>query len=104
MKISEIEKRLKAWADRCEAVDKVYEDMRRLVGIEIEGPLASQLYGALEDYTAAMSEIVGDKDGWLHWYRYECDMGKKPKGMRFAGDKRDRMVKDVRGLAKAIGR
>ena len=103
MKAKEIEKRLMAWAARCEAVDKVYEDMRSLVGINIEGPLATQLFGALEDYTAALGEIVGDDAEWMAWFRNECDMGRAPMGVKFPGGKEFK-VRTVRDLARTIER
>lgn len=102
MKLDDIEARLKLWADRCESVDGLYEAMSDLVGVNPDGQLATQLFGTLEDYTAAVSEIVGDRSHWLGWYRYECAMGKTPKGMRFPGDKKDRIVKTLRDLARVI--
>lgn len=101
MGIDQIEERLRHWKRRHGEMMAAYDALYRLTGCSPESQLSTALFDVWTAYTVAISEIVGDHDEWLQWFQSECDMGKRPKTMRFA-DGRELTVKTLRHLARVI--
>ena len=59
------------------------------------------MWGMFDAYTKTLAEIIGDKDGWLEWFAWECDFGKAAKEMHFS-DGEILLVVGVSDLLAAI--
>jgi len=101
MKTDEIVSRLGAWRIRHDQMMAQYDALNALTGADPECPLMVMVFGLWDEYTVAVSEIVGDEAGWLSWYANDCDMGAYPKDAVTPGGKTI-CVKTLRHLARMI--
>lgn len=76
MNITEIVKKLEPWKARNDALMAQYYALRKMTGADPDSELLQPIFEVLEAYTAAVGELVGDKNKWLEWYQSECDMGR----------------------------
>lgn len=56
-----------------------------LTGSQADSPLLKAIYAVAEAHTDSLALIVGDKDGWLDWWKFECNFGEKPMDAAFVG-------------------
>lgn len=101
MDAEQITKLLKCWKRRHAELMAVYNAMGKLTGADRYSTLFTPIFDLWNDYTVAMSELIGDKAGWLQWYEIECDMGRAPM-MVVLRDGREIKVKTLRQLATLI--
>ena len=69
--------------------------MLKVGAIDVNGELWESIWTAHED----MLEII-DTDGWIHWYIYENDCGKRK--MKAGYDNNLRIIDTPKKLAKLI--
>ena len=74
---------LQAWAERQKALRQQTEALLAVVGGDLESPLMRAVYDVWKGYSDAVSREIGDKCTWLEWFELECDMGARPKTVRF---------------------
>ena len=101
MDAEQITKRLKCWKRRHAELMAVYNAMGKLTGADRYSTLFTPIFDLWNDYTVAMSELIGDKAEWLQWYEIECYMGKTPMTVVLR-DGREIRVKTLRQLATVI--
>jgi hypothetical protein len=77
--ITLLAKRLELWAQHYRACRDQQQAANDLLGAACDCRLLEPFWRALEGYTEAMSEMVGDRDEWLSWYAIECRLGDEPK-------------------------
>lgn len=53
-------------------------------------------------YERMLEEAVGDNDGWISYWLWECDMGKRPGGWSKKGEDATRPIKTLKNLWDAI--
>lgn len=68
---------IKEWAKRIAAIEAAHADLYRLTLAAPESPLIDAGTRIADAYTHATSELVGDTNEWLTWFRLENDMGAK---------------------------
>ena len=82
------------WAFVVVAMMDLERQMRRIekatdrLMIAPESPLIDPFYRIADTMIAACSELIGDSEGSLSWYAYECEFGKNPKEAGVDGDMR----------------
>lgn len=74
---------LQAWAERQTALHEQTDALLAVVGGDLESPLMRAVYDVWKGYSDAVSREIGDKCAWLEWFELECDMGRRPKTVRF---------------------
>lgn len=92
---------LQAWARRNAELEAQMDALAAIFGRSFDGPLFDAVWGTWNDYTRALSRIVGDDEDWLGWFESECDMGKRPQVVTSAGG-RTIKVRTVAQLARVI--
>lgn len=71
--------------------------------VEPEGPLFTLLCEQQGEYTKAVAELVGDTTfGWLEWYAYENDYGRKGHPAAARECDKLRPIRTVAQLARLI--
>lgn len=101
LKVPEIVVHLQEWKKRHDDMEEQLEKLRLLTGAMPDCDLLAPIYRVWDSYTAALGLIVGDKDQWMDWYRFECDMGAKPMGVRLSGG-REMTVETIEHLAAVL--
>lgn len=92
---------LTAWKRRHAELDAAMEMLAAPFGRSFDGPVFDAVWSTWNDYTTALSRIVGDDEDWLGWYETECDMGRKPKEVHSLGGSVIR-VRTLQQLASVI--
>ena len=100
-KVSEILPQLKAWEDRVTEFDLHVDKFYVLTGATVEAPMMDAIHKLEDAYTLLLAESIGDTNGWLMWWRWECDMGRKPLGAQ-SGMGPLREVRTLKQLARLI--
>lgn len=101
-RIADATRRLEAWAAVLAEFDRQVDAFAALTTAPADGPLLDAIYRVEAAYTDAVAAQVGDVDGWLQWFRWECDMGKKPLEARRHDKARFVKVRTVRQLARLV--
>lgn len=101
MEIEEINERLKHWKRRHNELMDAYGDLNKLTSAMPDCKLLRPVFDVWTAYTVAISELIGDRNEWLQWYEFECDMGNRPKTVVFVNG-RELEVKTLRHLARVI--
>ena len=101
-RVAEVTRRLEVWAEKLAELDLRMEEFCRLTTAQPDSPLLDAINRLEAAYTAAVAEQVGDAAEWLTWFRWECDMGRKPLVAR----RNDRApfvkVRTVKQLARMV--
>ena len=92
---------LQAWARRHAEIEAQMSALAAIFGRSFDGPLFDAVWGTWNDYTRALSRIVGDDEDWLQWFESECDMGKRPQTVISNGGRKIRVC-SVAQLARVI--
>lgn len=93
---------LRTWQRNLADVDKQLDALAAIVGDRAESPLTDAVHSLQAAYTAAVSELVGDRDAWLDWYRWENDMGARGHLARSGKWKAVRRIRTLKNLAALI--
>lgn len=92
---------LQAWARRHAQLQAQMDALAAIFVRNFDGPLFDAVWSTWNDYTQALSRIVGDDEDWLGWFESECDMGKRPQVVISASGRKIR-VRSVAQLARVI--
>lgn len=94
--------RLEMWVERVNELDRQLDAFYALTGATPDSPLVESIYTVEDAYTKSLADAVGDTEGWLLWWRWECDMGRKP--LKAGAGPKDRMreVRTIRQLARLV--
>lgn len=95
-------KLLRQWEKTVQDVDVAWKSIQLLFAASPESPVNAAMYDTLMRYTDALSIVVGDKNDWLDWYRFECDMGRKIMKVKAVSWKKPRVIGNVEMLCKCI--
>ena len=69
-------KLLTHWKSAFLQIEQTNAKLEALFGVKPEAEIYTVLYATFQDYTKALSIIVGDTTDLLHWYCWDNDMGK----------------------------
>lgn len=101
-RIAAATRRLEGWAATLAEFDRQIEAFCDLTTAQPDSPLLDAVHRLEEAYTRAVAEQVGDVDGWLAWFRWECDMGRKPLDASARAGAPMRKVRTVGQLARLV--
>lgn len=68
---------LKDWQDQIELSNALIEPINTVMGLSMESPINTAVWGLQVAYTKAVAKLVGDPADWLDWYAAENDFGRK---------------------------
>lgn len=66
---------LERWESAITKTELAIANMHRSIGLQPDGGLMTILESIANELTKTVAELVGDQKEWLHWYRYQNDMG-----------------------------
>ena len=89
------------WIDAARIVEDQFGLLDKSLMVAPESPFRSAVWGMFESYTKTLAEVIGDKEGWLEWFAWECDFGRSAMAMRF-GDGEELFVVGASDLLAAI--
>ena len=91
---------LTEWADEIQKSDAIIDPISEVLGLSVECPIHQAVWALQAAYTKAVSELVGDKCGWLDWYANENKFGEKGLVAGMSGKKRP--IKPIEDLLWVI--
>ena len=83
MEPKQIEALLKQWAGKVQAVESALDQMVSVFGGTYDCDNANAICDITRAYTKLVAEKVGDNEGWLDYFRNECELGKTPREVTF---------------------
>jgi hypothetical protein len=92
---------LSRWIETARRVEEQFGLLDKTLPSHPESPFKSAMWEMYDAYTETLAEILGDKDGWLEWFAWDCDFGKAPKEIQFS-DGETLLVVGVSDLLDAI--
>jgi len=76
------------WVDTAIMVQDTFGKIENAFMASPENEIHSSIWGMFGEYTrtlaAQLSDDAEDARGWLEWFAWECDFGRKPMEMVFA--------------------
>ena len=101
-RIIDIARQLENWEAVLAVFDRQLDAFAALTTAQPDSPLLDAIYKMEAAYTEAVAAQLGDANGWLLWFRWECDMGKKPlKACCRAGEPM-RDIRTLKQLARLV--
>lgn len=94
--------RLEMWVERVSELDRQLDAFYALAGAQPDSPLVESVNVVEDAYTKLLADAVGDTEGWLLWWRWECDMGRKPMKASFRPDGPMREIRTIKQLARLV--
>lgn len=94
--------RLEMWVERVSELDRQIDAFYALTGATPDSPLVESIYTVEDAYTKSLADAVGDTEGWLLWWRWECDMGRKPMKASFRPGGPMREIRTIKQLARLV--
>ena len=88
------------WAKHHAAIQKMMAGIKANIGLDLDGTMFVTVWAVFGAYTDTLACEIGDSEGWLDWYRFECEMGARSK-TAFVGTKSIK-VKTLAQLANVI--
>lgn len=95
-------KTLRTLIEDHQRIDTLLGLLQRLFGDTFEGEFFTRMFGTLDNYTDTVAEFLGDEFGWISWFIYECDCGKKPMGCDLGDGNGERTIATVEDLIKLL--
>ena len=72
------------WVDTARSVEDQFGLLDKTLPCHPESPFRSAVWGMFDAYTQTLAKILGDENGWLEWFAFECDFGKDAKEVQFS--------------------
>lgn len=88
---------LDGWLESFFAIESAYELLRQAFSATPESKVANAMYSVYSKYTDLVAEKIGDEDGWLEWFLWDNDAGRKGLMANKPG-KRMRRIKTLKDL------
>jgi hypothetical protein len=101
MPSNELITHLQAWMERHQAMVAMLDKLYDITQANPGSPLLAEIYGLMDSHTKAVARIVGDTAGWLDWFAYECDFGRRPHEAALKGEKLT-TIRTIKQLARLI--
>lgn len=89
------------WMERGKQLHKTQDEISALLMAAPEAPLFKAAWDCFSGYTRNLAKNIGDQDGFLEWFAWECEFGKKPMEVKFPNGEK-LMVCGVADLVDAI--
>lgn len=101
-RIMDTARRLEKWAATLAEFDRQVDAFYALTTAQPDSPLLEAIHKLESAYTHAVAEQVDDADGWLQWFRWECEMGRKPLAARRNAKAPFVKVRTLKHLARMV--
>lgn len=75
MTAHQIETLLTPWLDHWRTLDGTFEAQHASHGADPEATFWKAVYNLFDAYTDQFAALIGDTEGWLHWFIYDNDAG-----------------------------
>lgn len=95
---TQIEHLLTPWLAHWRILDGTFESQAHTHGADCEAPFWKAVYTLFDAYTDQLAALIGDTQGWLHWFIYDNDAGANAypaRSQRGTKPKRIRTLKDL---------
>lgn len=68
---------IKRVVEACRNLNRLYDRVDAVMGVNCEKPLFKVAYDVFERYLESVSVILGDDAGWLSWYIWDNECGRR---------------------------
>jgi len=89
---------LTEWQCHHAAIEKMMDGIKTTMGLDPDGLMFVTVWALFGSYTNTLAVEIGDFDGWLDWYHFEAEMGKRSMTAGFDGK-----TKRIKTLAQLYG-
>lgn len=90
------------WACHFRNIEHSYKTLKKLTGASPDSTVFKTMYGMFRSYTDMVAAVIGDNDGWLHWFIWENDCGRKKLKAKASTWKKPRTIRNTNDLLKLI--
>lgn len=87
------EHHLDTWATEMQAADARIQPVIEVLRLDGGDPVCDTVWGLQSALTAAYAHMLDDTEGWLNWFAYENDYGRKGMKAGLRGD-----LRPIRGV------
>lgn len=98
---NELLSHLQAWMTRHQATEAMLDKLYAITQADPGSPLLTEIYTLMDAHTKAVAMVVGDTEGWLAWFEYECELGARPL-QAAARDEKPTAIRTLKQLARLI--
>lgn len=92
---------LTEWQTVQKALDAQLDHFCNLTGAQPDSDLLTAIYAVAEAHTEAVARLVGDKNQWMSWWKFECKFGVHSMRAGING-KKLRLISSLKQLAGLI--
>jgi hypothetical protein len=96
---------IERWIQAALRLHDTYGKLEKAFMASPENEIRAAIWGMFDEYTKVLAELLSDDTedalGWLEWFAWECDFGRKPHEMEFS-DGETLMVVGASDLLAAI--
>lgn len=85
-----------------EKANRVFDDLNDLLGCALDAPVWACLFESQGSLIKQTERLIGDDAGWLRWFIYSNDCGRKGLVAQCAGWKKPRSIRTASQLATLI--
>ena len=87
---------LTRWQKAIEEADAYFDPVVEMLRLDPENRVCQAVWRTQEVLTATTSDLVDDKEDWLHWYWLDNEMGRK--GLEAGSKAEKRPIKTIEDL------
>lgn len=74
---------IEQWVESAKKIEIPLDKMSDIFMASPENELSSSVWLMFDKYTQSLAKLIGDEDGWLDWFAWDCDFGRNAKEMTF---------------------
>jgi|GEM_PF-5356939 len=93
---------LTAWALLQKQKSNLEDSLHALFGTDHESQALLTINRLWDAHTQAVGQLVGDEEGWLNYYEYDCAMGKQPGSFKKSLTSKPMRISSLKQLARVI--
>ena len=83
---AKIEKAIRDFDKHVREMDEAWAGLRKAIGPMSETTVYESSWRVVDAYCDAIDDAYG-LDGWLNWWRFECEFGAKPRHAKIGRNK-----------------
>jgi hypothetical protein len=91
--------KLEHWQKAMQAIDALEKELESLFGWDERSVVSKRIESARMSFMNSLSFCIGDESGWIDWYAYDNDYGKKKYVVSLSKDDIAKPVKSLFDLA-----
>jgi len=90
------------WFECYQNINHIYDKLNDIYLLSPESNISACMYNTFKLYTNFLSEKLGDEDGWLEWYIYDNDCGRRGFAAKASNWKKYKKIKNLKDLENLI--